>query len=311
MIAVFYLLRQRPRRWISIVAGAVFIVAFLGINILPAHDPWQTRTLSILHLPLLLWLVVGLAFSGNDWKSLPVRMDFCRYTGELFIYTVLILLGGGVLTAFTMAIFNLIGLDIRQWYVSWIGVIGLFCAPIVATYLTEKKRGLADNFAPVLSYIFTPLFLLTLVAFLAVMVGRGKSPYTDRNFLLMFNGMLALVIALVLFNISERKLTAVSRLFDPLNGVLILVAMAIDAIALSAIIGRLSAYGVSPNRIAILGENILLLANLIGLAVQYARFFAKRAQFFVVENWTVRYLPVYAVWLAVVVFLFPVLFSYT
>ena len=311
MIAAFYLLRRSPRLWIVAAVAGAFVVAVAGINILPAHDPWQTRALSVLHLPFLLWLVVGLAFAGNDWRSLPVRMDFIRYTGELFIYTVLILLGGGVLTGFTLSIFQLIGMDISRGYISWVVVIGLVCAPVVATYLTEKKRGLADNFAPVLSYIFTPLFLATLIAFLGIMAALGKSPYTDREFLLMFNGMLALVIALVLYNISERKLSSVSRVFDPLNGVLILVAIAIDAIALSAIIARLSTYGASPNRIALLGENLLLLANLLGLAVQYARFFARRASFAEVENWTVRFLPVYAVWLAAVVFLFPVLFGFT
>jgi hypothetical protein len=181
----------------------------------------------------------------------------------------------------------------------------------VATSLSERKRGLTDNLAPVLSYIFTPLFLVTLVVFLAVMAGLGKSPFTDREFLLLFNAMLALVIALVLFNVSERKPTAVTRLFDPLNAALIFVAIAIDAIALSAIIGRLSTFGASPNRIALLGENVLFLLNLVGLAVQYVRFFARRTGFAQVENWTVRYLPVYAAWLAAVVFLFPVIFGYS
>jgi hypothetical protein len=311
MIAVYYILRQKPSARIAVAVIALFAVALAGINLMPARDPWQTRILSILHLPFLLWLVVGLAFTGNDWRSLPSRMDFLRWTGELFIYTVLILLGGLVLTGFTLAIFSLIGLDIQRFYISWIAVIGLFAAPIVAAWLTEKKRELAENFAPVLSYIFTPLFLVTLVAFLATMVALGKSPWTDRDFLLMFNGMLVLVIALVLYNISERKLTEVARAFDALNGVLILVALAIDAIALSAIIGRLSSYGVSPNRIALLGENLLLLVNLLGLAAQYARFYANRARFSAVENWTVRYLPAYFAWFAVVTFLFPAIFRWT
>jgi len=310
MIAAFYFLRQRSRAWLVIVAGVLFLATFVGINLMPAQAPWQTRALSILHLPLMLWLVVGLAFAGNDWRSLPVRVDFIRFTGELFIYTVLILLGGGVLTMFTLSIFKLIGMDIQHDYVSWVGVVGLFCAPIVAAWLTEKKRGLADNFAPVLSYIFTPLFLVTLLVFLLLMALTGRSPYTERESLLLFNVMLILVIALVVFNISERKLTPISRVYDPLNAGLIAAAIAIDAIALSAILGRLSAFGPSPNRFALLGENLLLLVNLVGLAVQYVRYFARAAPFSAVENWTARCLPLYGAWLAVVAFLFPVLFGY-
>jgi hypothetical protein len=310
MIAAFYIMRQRPRTLLIIVAAAVFLAAFVGINLMPAQAPWQTRVLSVLHLPFLLWIVVGLAFAGNDWRSLPVRVDFLRFTGELFIYTVLILLGGGVLTAFTLSIFSLIGMNIQHDYVAWIGVIGLFAAPVVAAWLTEKRRGLADNFAPVLSYIFTPLFLVTLVVFLVFMALTGKSPYTDRDSLLMFNVMLILVIALVVFNVTERKLTATARVYDPLNAGLILVALVIDAIALSAIIERLGTSGPSPNRVALLGENLVLLVNIVGLAVQYIRTFAGKARFSAVENWTVRCLPLYAVWLAVVAFLFPALFGY-
>ena len=310
LIAAYYLIRQRPTARITLAVAAALAAAIVAVNLMPARDPWQTRVLSIVHLPFLLWLVVGLAFSGKEWRSLPVRIDFLRYSGELFIYTVLILLGGLVLTGFTLAIFNLIGMDIRLFYVSWIGLIGLLASPIVATWLTEKKRGLADNFAPVLSYIFTPLFMVTLVVFLAVTAALGKSPWSDREFLLMFNGMLVLVIALVLFNITERKLTQAARLFDVLNAVLIVAALAVDAMALSGVIVRLSQYGVSPNKIAVLGENLLLLVNLLGLAWAYARFFARRAPFSAVENWTARYLPAYLGWLAVVVFLFPVIFGY-
>jgi hypothetical protein len=257
-----------------------------------------------------MWLVVGLAFAGRDWKSLPVGMDFLRFSGELFIYVVLFALGGGVLTGLTIQLFHLIGVDIERGYVTWVLVMGAAAAPVVAAYLTEKKRGLADSFAPVLSLIFTPLFLVTIVAFLLVMAARGASPYRDRESLLLFNVLLVLVIALVVFNISERKLTPVSRVYDPLNAALIAAAIVVDVIALTATIGRLSAYGPSPNKIALLAENIVLLVNLGGLAVQYARWFAGAARFSAVENWTVRCLPLYAAWLAVVTFLFPVLFGY-
>lgn len=247
MIAAYYLIRQKAKPWIIVVTAFVFVLTFIGINVMPAVPAWQTRTLSVIHLPFLLWIVVGLAFAGNDWKSLPVRIDFLRYTGELFIYTVLIALGGGVLTGLTIQLFHLIGKDIQQAYVSWVVVIGAAAAPIVATYLTEKKRGLADSFAPVLSYIFTPLFLATLAVFLVLMAVGAQSPYADRGSLFLFNIILVLVIALVVFNISERKMTPVARIYDPLNAGLIAAALVVDVIAMSAVIGRLSEFGPSPN----------------------------------------------------------------
>jgi hypothetical protein len=311
MIAFYYIFKERPRAWMMGVIAGIFLASLAAANFMPGREPFHTRVLSILHLPLLLWLVVGLAFTGADWRKPEARLDFLRATGEIFIYAVLILLGGGVLTGFTLVIFNLIGIDIQRFYLSWVAAIGLFAAPIVATYLAEKKRELVENFAPILSYIFTPLFLVTLVVFLFTMIALGKSPYTDRDFLLIFNGMLLLVIALTLFNITERKMNQAARIFDAMNAVLIVAALAVDGIALSAIIVRLSAYGVSANKIAVLGENLLLLANLLGLGWQYLMFFAGRARFSKVENWTALFLPAYFGWLAVVVFFFPVLFRFS
>ena len=310
MIAAYYLVRQKPGARLILAVAIAFAVSIAAANFMPAVEPFHTRILSAIHLPLFLWLAVGLAFCGREWRSPSVRMDFLRYSGELFIYTVLILLGGGVLTVFTLGIFDIIGIDIHTPYVSWIAAVGLFAAPIVATHLTEIRRELVENFAPTLSFIFTPLFLVTLVVFLLVMAGLRKNPYTDRNFLLIFNGMLVLVIALVIFNISERKLSKTARPFDAMNAVLIVVALAIDAIALSAIVARLSSYGISPNKLAVLGANLLLLANLLGLGVQYARFFARRVPFPSVENWTVRFLPAYLAWFGVVAFLFPLVFRF-
>ena len=50
----------------------------------------------------------------------PGRMDFIRFSGELFIYYVLIALGGGVLTAFLVMMFEAIGMDAEPFIESWL-----------------------------------------------------------------------------------------------------------------------------------------------------------------------------------------------
>jgi hypothetical protein len=86
--------------------------------------------------------------------------------------------------------------------------------------------------------------------------------------------------------------------------------MIIDAVALSAILFRLSAFGITPNKLAALGENLILLINLTGLAWLYGRFFLKKTDFIKIENWQTTYLYVYAVWLAIVAFIFPIVFGF-
>ena len=82
-------------------------------NVYPLRPGGDTQVLQALHLPIALWLVVGVAYAGGRWREVAGRMDFVRFSGELFIYYVLIALGGGVLTAFTMMMFEAIGLERR------------------------------------------------------------------------------------------------------------------------------------------------------------------------------------------------------
>ena len=87
-------------------------------------------------------------------------------------------------------------------------------------------------------------------------------------------------------------------------------ALVVDGVALAAIAARISEFGFTPNRVAALGENIILLANLAWSAWLYACFLRHRGSFTALERWQVAYLPVYAVWAAIVVIGFPPVFGY-
>ena len=100
------------------------------------------------------------------------------------------------------------------------------------------------------------------------------------------------------------------ELFDKLQLLLVVCALLVDAMALWAILARISEFGFTPNRTAALGENLILLANLGGAAVLYAKFLLKRAGFVSLERWQTGYLPVYAVWAAIVVVIFPLVFGF-
>ena len=173
-------------------------------------------------------------------------------------------------------IFAAIKVDLGRFTREYLIVYGVFAVPFIAVYLVEAKKSIVENFAPVLAKIFSPLFLATMAAFLAVMIIQGKSPFIDRDFLIGFDLMLALVLGLVLYIVSARDMHEAPGLFDYLNLALIVVALVIDGIALSAIVFRLASYGISPNKLAALGENIVLFVNLAGLAFFYLRYLIKQ-----------------------------------
>jgi len=301
--------RRLTGRTIGTLAAA-FAVSALAINLPSFRIGGDTERLAAMHLPIALWGVVGVAYVGGRWWRGGRRMDFVRFSGELFIYFVLIALGGGVLTMFTMGIFASIGAD-AEWFVErWLVPCGAAGAVVVASWLVEAKQSVIENMAPVLSRLFTPLFAAVLVTFLATMAWTGRGIHLERNVLIAFDLLLVLVLGLLLYSISARDPDAPAGGFDGMLLLLVILALLVDGLALAAIVARISDFGFTPNRVAALGENVILLVNLAWSAWLYGRFLRGRGSFRALEEWQTDYLPVFAAWAAVVVVLFPPLFGH-
>lgn len=301
--------RQLITRAVTWLAAA-FVAAGVFANVYPFAANGHTVALSALHLPIALWLVVGVAYAGSRWREVSGRMDFIRFTGELFIYYVLIALGGGVLTAFMFMIFEAIGVDVEPFFQAWYLPCGATGAVLVASWLVEAKQSVIENMAPVLTRLFTPLFAAVLVVFLATLLWTGRGIDIERDVLIAFDLLLVVVLGLLLYSVSARDHGSPPGIFDTLQVVLLVSALLADAVALWAIAARISEFGFSPNRVAALGENVILLVNLAWSTVLYVRFLRGRGTFARLERWQTDYLPVYAAWAAVVVIVFPPLFRF-
>ena len=287
-----------------------FAAAAIFANIFPYERDAHTEALTAIHLPFAMWLVVGFAYVGGRWRSVERRTDFVRFSGELFIYYVLIALGGGVFSLLTWGMFETIDLDVGDFIVEWLLPCGAMGVVLVGAWLVERRQSVMQNIAPMLARVFTPLFATMLPIFLAAMVVTGEWIDMDRDMLIGFDIMLALVLGLLLFSVSARDTQASPGVFDGLQLLLVAAAIAADLMALSAIVGRISEFGFTPNRTAALGGNLVLLGNLAWSAWLYARFLRGRGEFSALVRWQVNYLPVYAVWAGVVVIVFPPLFGY-
>ena len=185
----------------KIVAAVVLANAYPFAPHVPGsstHEPGYTELLTALHLPIALWLAVGIAYAGGRWGEVAGRMDFIRFSGELFIYYVLIALGGGVLTAFIAQIFRSIGVIADPFFQSWLIPCGAMGAVVVASWLVEAKQSVIENMAPVLTRLFTPLFAAALLVFLAALLWTGRGIDIERNVLIAFDLLLVVVLGLLL-----------------------------------------------------------------------------------------------------------------
>ncbi|GAA2702222.1 permease prefix domain 1-containing protein [Actinoplanes palleronii] len=309
-LAAFLAWKRRPGIRVYAVLLGLFVLGAVAANAYPVDDDSQSVALTASHLPLALWLVVGLAYASDNLRSSRRRMDFIRFSGEWFVYLVLIGLGGGVLITFLYGTFEAIGVEPDQFIWAWLTPCGGVAAMVVAGWLVEAKQGVIENIAPVLTRLFTPLFAVALLAFLVTIGVNGHGIDVNRETLVLFDLLLAVVLALLLYSISARDPQAPRGMFDVLQLVLVVSALAIDAVVLITMTGRIAEYGTTPNNVAALGENIVLLANLAWAAWLLLRFTQRRGGFPAVERWQTAYLPVYAVWLWAVVLILPPLFSF-
>jgi hypothetical protein len=286
------------------------LLGLLFINSLPDVKNSDTLILSCIHLLLFLWCILAFAYVGESRNNVEKRLGFLKYNGDLVVMTTLIVIAGAIMTGLTIGLFALIGFHIEQFYFENIVVFGLPAAPIIGTYLIQTNPQLVGKVSPVIAKIFSPLVLVMLVIYLVAMVYSGKDPYNDREFLMIFNALLIGVMAIIFFSVAETARSTKSQAELWVLLLLSVVTIIVNGIALSAILFRISEWGITPNRAAVLGGNVLILINLLLVTAQLFRVLSKKAILSRVGEVISIYLPVYFLWVTIVTFLFPFLFGF-
>src|SRR5687767_173232 len=307
-----YFARRRQlatRRWV--LTAAPFVLVTLVVNLYPYRAGSATELLVALHLPVMLWFAVAYPYMGGTTRSHERRMDFVRFTGEWVIYYVLIALGGGVLLLLTGLILEPIGTDLAERVVEWVLPSGAAGAVIVAGWLVESKQHVVENMAPVLTMLFTPLFAVMLTVAAASYAVSGVAGAFDRELLGVFDALLVVVLGLVLYAMSAREPSPSAGLMDRVQLLAVASALVLDVMVLGAMVARIGDLGLTPNRAAALGLNLVLLVNLAGTAWFSMRFLTGRIAFHRLERWQTSYTPIFALWAATVVAILPPLFSFT
>ncbi|MGV8850771.1 MAG: permease prefix domain 1-containing protein [Propionibacteriaceae bacterium] len=309
-VAGYFAWRRRVPARVSVTLIGIVAALAVVLNVYPYVSSGSTVLLAALHAPVIGWLVVGVAYMGGRWRSDARRMDFARFTGELAIYFALIAMGGGVLLGLTAGVLSMVDIDLEPVLENWVMPFAVPGALVVAAWLVEAKKSVVENIAPVLTKVFTPLTVIMLLTVLAALATADGLLAVDRDLLIIMDAILILVACLLLYAISARDPLARVGLFDGLQLVLVVAALAVDAVMLAVMMTRIAEFGTSPNRLAALGLNLLLLVHLIGTAWITVGFLRGKRPFASVERWQTRYLPVYGVWALLVVVAFGPIFGF-
>lgn len=308
-LSAYFAWKNKISRGKILVIIAAILTGLFFINSLPNVKSSDTLTLSCIHLVLFLWSILGYSFVSGSGINNEKRLDYLKYNGDLIVMTTLILIAGGIMTGITIGLFSLIGLQIEQFYFDYFGIFGLASAPIIGTYLTQTNPQLVGKVSPIIARIFSPLVLFMLLIYLTAIIYLGKDPYQDREFLMIFNALLIGVMAIIFFSLSEANQSYKSRGEIWVLFLLSCVTIIINGVALSAILFRIAEWGITPNRAAVLGSNVLILVNLTMVAKQLYGAVFKKMNIQEVGKTITYYLPVYVLWTIIVTFLFPLFFG--
>ena len=310
VLAAYFAVDRRIRlRRAAALAAPVALIA-LVVNLSPFRPGGDSELLVAAHLPVLLWFVVGVAYLAGGGRSSSRRMDFVRFSGEWAIYFVLIALGGGVLVGLSGLVLAPLAPSAGDALSTWVIPAGAGGAVVVAAWLVEAKKNVIENIAPVLTAIFTPLFALMLLAAAVVYGVLGIGHAFDRNLLIVFDALLLVVLALVLYGLSAQDPLRPGGPMDVVRTVAVVAALLLDLLVLGSMLARIGELGFTPNRVAALGLNVLLVVDLAVTAWLSVRLLRGRTTAERLERWQTDYLPVFGLWAALVVLVLPPVFAF-
>jgi hypothetical protein len=310
ILSAYYIWIQKiefNKIWFPIIA---IVISAIYVNLIPNYNKSDSAMLVGIHLPMFLWSILGYAYIGAKLNDHPRKIEFLKFNGDLIIMCAIILLSCMVFTLITFGLFELINIKIEENYFKYFAVWWIAAIPMIASFLLQNNPQLISKVSPIIAKIFTPLVFINLLVYLTAVIYTGKYPYNDRNLLLVFNVLLIGVMALILFSVAEagknnKGLFTLYILFG-----LSFLTIIINSIALSAISFRILQYGMTPNRIAVLGGNILIFIHLLIVSFKLYKSVRNKAKLEEVEISIAQFLPIYSIWTAIIVFILPFIFHY-
>lgn len=310
ILSAYYIWKQKFEMNKMIAPFLAIIISAVYINLIPENTKSNSSMLACIHLPLFLWSILGYAYIGGDLKNQNKKIEFLKFNGDLVVISAIILLSCMLFTGVTVGLFSLIDIKIEVFYFQYIAIWWIAGIPMIGTYLIQNNPQIINKVSPIIAKIFTPLVFINLLVYLSALIYTGKYPYNDRNLLLIFNALLIGVMALILFSVAEAGNNKKSIFSTLLLFGLSFLTIIINSIALAAISYRLIEYGITPNRIAVLGGNILIFIHLSMVCYKLFKSIRSRSNLEVVETSIALFLPIYSIWTGIVIFLLPFIFKY-
>jgi hypothetical protein len=227
----------------------------------------QYLLLAILHLPLISWAISALSLANWPLSSRD-KTAFFQKSFVLFIILGLFMGLVGLFSGLTMALFSTLNIQVPEPIFRFIllGGAGLFPLSVILLNYQPSKPPAQQDFSTsldklvnLLARVSLPFTLMVLVIYVALIPFHFFEPFNNRNLLINYNVVLIAVIALIILNcLSFIDLPKKYQPFFHVGLIVIaILGLIIDLYAFSATLTRTIHSFLTPNRLAVLGWDIL------------------------------------------------------
>ena len=304
-LTAMFLFTMHMRGWprkTSLYGISCSIILAMVMQLTPIE--WEdVYTLAIFNLPIFIWSLYGFSRTGFEDGYKHKRIEFLRFSGEMVIHSGLLFLGGGVLLLLTYGLFDLLNLS-NDWIIEDLVVYGLASIPLIAAWATDTYSA-ARKLVPLLARIFSPLLLVLILCYMGAMAWNIAELFKDRSTLLTYNILLICVLCSAVFTMTGRGDRTPGKMEIIIISTMITATVFLDLIGIWAISWRICEYGITANRISVLGSNLVVFGNLAFMGMGYMRYNFGSGSLEDIEDSLATYLPIYTAWSGFSVLILP------
>ncbi|OEJ14710.1 hypothetical protein BFL38_07660 [Brachyspira hampsonii] len=270
---------------------------------------------------IIFFIIIALSYNGFQILNSKTISEFFTFSADISIFAGLIV--GIVSTVF--GIFAAIVLFLMKDIIGFINEdIIIKLAILSMTFFTSLfpflvyivYQNMKTNISIYLSRILMPFSLLFIFILLILLLMPDIRPYDNRVTFILYNIMLAIIVLNMFFIRIDYKSSIFTK---ALYIVLPIIAIIFDILVLTSSLYRLIEYGISPNKITLIGTNLVMLGNLIFITffnIKSILIIFKKPdsipnikEITIGDTKSVFFIYIYGIWAFIVCFIIPILFS--
>jgi hypothetical protein len=234
----------------------------------------QYGLLMFIHLPAVAFSAVGLSLLG--WRSgHPNRFAFLYKSLEVVATGAIFGAAVAAFAVITSGLFQALGMNLSEAAMRLLIVGGAGAVPVLAVAsaynpaldpLEQQPDSGLGRLIPTVMWLLLPLSLVVGAIYLLAIPFNFMGPFQSRELLIVYNVLLFAVLALLVGATPVSPANLPARLSKPLRaGILLLAIMAIvvSVYALSATVYRTLQGMLTPNRLTVIGWNVLNVGILV------------------------------------------------